>query len=197
MPRFQIARGGKPGAQSLPARVPQSQKHARGDQHAVGVDGDGAELKENRVHLRLCERNYARSCVGWLPPVSKKLEHHESRADHDGRIRDVERVPVMAAHVKIDEIGDAAPHDAIEHVSRRAAQNQRQVRTGRASCPRARSVRSSQASSTITATEKRISNGASHASRRIGQQAKCHAGIAGVHQIQRAGNQHAQMSPSR
>ena len=59
-----------------------------------------------------------------MPPVENQFQHHEPGADDDCGVRDVERVPVVVADVKVDEVGDALPQHAVDHVSRRAAQNQ-------------------------------------------------------------------------
>ena len=62
-----------------------------------------------------------------MPPVAQQFQDYQAGADDDGRIGDVKSVPVMAAEVKIDEVGDAVAQHAVEDVARRAAQNQRQA----------------------------------------------------------------------
>ena len=63
-----------------------------------------------------------------MPPIAKELEQNQSRAEHDRGISEIEGVPVMRADVKIDEVGDAAPRHAIEHIARRTSKNQRDSR---------------------------------------------------------------------
>src|SRR6202050_2287997 len=58
-----------------------------------------------------------------MPPVAQKLEDYQPGADNDGRISQVESVPVVIADVKIDEVGDAAAQDTVENVAGRAAQD--------------------------------------------------------------------------
>ena len=62
-----------------------------------------------------------------MPPVAKKFQHHQRGAQHDRGIRQIEGVPVMAADMKVNEVGDAVAQNAIENVSRRSAQNQREA----------------------------------------------------------------------
>jgi len=59
-----------------------------------------------------------------MPPVAKKFEHNQDCSDDDGGIGDVESVPMVAADVKIDEVGHAAPRDSVEQVSRGPAKDQ-------------------------------------------------------------------------
>ena len=65
--------------------------------------------------------------LAWMPPVAEELENDERSAQNDRGVGHVERVPVMFADVKIDEVGDAAAQHAVENIARRAAQNQREA----------------------------------------------------------------------
>ena len=93
----------------------------------------------------------ARSCVGCRQSRKSSSTTRAAPMTIAG-ISDVECVPVIVADVKIDEVGDAVAQQAVEHISRRAAENQREAAL--AEPPPARPVTSSQTSSTITATEK-------------------------------------------
>ena len=90
------------------------------------------KLKEDRDACRLCA---AWRVLAWMPPVAEKFEHHQRRADDDCRVGDVERVPVIVAEVKIDEVGDAAAQDAVENVARARRRESARVRTGPAHPP--------------------------------------------------------------
>src|ERR1051325_3404182 len=57
-----------------------------------------------------------------LPFGPQHIEDQERAADHDRRVRDVERVPVVIAQVEIKKVGDAAPDHAVEDVARGAAE---------------------------------------------------------------------------
>src|ERR1700690_2966211 len=61
-----------------------------------------------------------------MPPAEEHFQQHESGAQHDRRIGEVERVPVVASQVKIDKVGNAAPQHAVEPISRPSAKDQRQ-----------------------------------------------------------------------
>ncbi len=73
-----------------------------------------------------------------MPPVAKKFQDHETCTEHDRGVGHVERVPVMDADMEVDEIRDAVAQKAIENISCRAAENQREARTGRAARRRVR-----------------------------------------------------------
>src|ERR1035438_10543534 len=63
-----------------------------------------------------------------LPFGTQKIEQHQPAAHADGRIRQVERGPLMLADVEQKEVGDAPPHNSIEHVPRGAPHNQRETK---------------------------------------------------------------------
>ncbi|CAM2158642.1 hypothetical protein PT2222_40414 [Paraburkholderia tropica] len=56
------------------------------------------------------------------------VEHQQGRADADRAVRDVERRPVRAAQMEVQEVDHVAVHQAVEHVAERAAQNERKRR---------------------------------------------------------------------
>src|ERR1017187_1574663 len=60
----------------------------------------------------------------------QQIEQQQPAANHDGRIRHVERVPVMLADVKVQKIRHASKHHAVEHVARRPAHDQRETPEG-------------------------------------------------------------------
>src|SRR5208282_919802 len=65
--------------------------------------------------------------LAWVPPVAEELEDDERSAQNDCGVGQVERVPVMFADVKIDEVGDAAAQNAVENIAGRPAKNQRET----------------------------------------------------------------------
>src|ERR1051326_9453298 len=64
--------------------------------------------------------------IGRLLFGLKKVEQQKPAADRDGRIAQIERVPVVAADVKIQKIGHLSPHDPVEHIAHRATEDQSQ-----------------------------------------------------------------------
>ena len=59
-------------------------------------------------------------------PRPQALPYQQGRAAGDGRIRHIERGPVVAGHVKIEKIDHRAQPYSIDHIADGAAQNQRQ-----------------------------------------------------------------------
>ena len=56
--------------------------------------------------------------------LAKQFQHHQRGAQHDRGIRQIEGVPMMAADMKVNEVGDAVTQKAIGEISQRASQNQ-------------------------------------------------------------------------
>ena len=109
----------------MATRVPDAEQHSRGDEHAVGVNGDGAELYKDGIH------SWDASDVRRAPALDASRRRKSSSitktgADDDSGIGNVKCVPVIIADVKVDEVGDAVAQHAIEDVSHRPAQNQRE-----------------------------------------------------------------------
>src|SRR5438045_3777414 len=67
-----------------------------------------------------------------LPFRAQEVEQQQSAADHDGGIRHIECRPLVLTDVEKEEVGDASPDDAVEHVARRAAEDQREAPEGEA-----------------------------------------------------------------
>src|SRR5215469_11896892 len=59
------------------------------------------------------------------PPFRTKLiEEEQAAADHDGRVGDVERGPLVGADVEKQKIGDAAGYGSVEEIAGGAAQDE-------------------------------------------------------------------------
>src|ERR1700687_305798 len=58
-----------------------------------------------------------------MPPIAEDFQNNQAGADDDGGIREVKGVPVEAADVEIDEVGDAAAQESVEDISCGTAEN--------------------------------------------------------------------------
>src|SRR5687768_16643105 len=64
--------------------------------------------------------------LGYMRPYPEHIENHDSGADRNRGVRDVEGPEVVRAPVHVDEIDDRAGGDAIDQVPGGAADDQRQ-----------------------------------------------------------------------
>src|SRR5829696_5066996 len=71
----------------------------------------------------------SRICIGVLPSAAleKCIEQHERCSHADCGIGDVERREICVAPVNVNEVDDVAELDAVDHVAKRSAQDQRQA----------------------------------------------------------------------
>src|ERR1700683_4124940 len=124
-----------------------------------------------------------------MPPVAQKREDYQPGADNDGRISQVESVPVVIADVKIDEVGDAAAQDAVENVAGCAAENHGHAAFTKPTASAARDQQPDDESDDRDRKndQKRGAPGRSG----VREQAKGYAGIGAVNKIQEAGDQDA------
>src|SRR5262249_42032446 len=102
MPRLVTASVFRPSrAASLPAGQSATRKAAASRTPYVGMVSHGVRMSSGNIRR--------------LPLLgTEEIEQQESAADHDRGVRDVEGVPVVGAEVEIEEVGDAAPHDAVK-----------------------------------------------------------------------------------
>ena len=112
MPRSMTRFGSRPRARARTSANCRPEQIGGGQQHAVGVDREAADLKQDGMHgCRPRPIMSSRTRIG---------------ADRDRRVRDVERPEVRVAPVDVDEVDDVADDRAVDEVAEGAAEDQRQ-----------------------------------------------------------------------